>query len=82
MEPPWDRRMKDCSKGPGHMTNMASIPIYGKNFKKLLLWNQKDDGLESWYAALGTQVLPHFVLNDDPKVDLDLFYGKVKFGPL
>ena len=25
--------------------------------KNILLWNQKADDLESWYAALGTQVL-------------------------
>ena len=39
------------------MTNMAAMPIhvYGKN---LLLWNQKADDLESWYAALDTRVLP------------------------
>ena len=44
-----------------HMTKMASLPIYDKNLKKKknhLLWNQKVDDLESWYAALGTRVLP------------------------
>ena len=29
--PPWDEGMKICSNGPGHMTNMAAMPIYGKN---------------------------------------------------
>ena len=29
-----DRGMKGCSNGPGHMTNMAAMPICGKNFKK------------------------------------------------
>ena len=39
--------MKVCSNGPGHMTNMAVIPIYGKNLKKnLLLWNQTADVLK------------------------------------
>ena len=38
-----------------HMTKMAAMPIYGKN---LLLWNQKADDLETWYAALGAQILP------------------------
>ena len=28
--PPWDRGMKICSNGPGHMTKMATMPIYGK----------------------------------------------------
>ena len=36
VEPPWDRGMKICSNGPGRMTNMAAMPINGKNF---LLWN-------------------------------------------
>ena len=30
----WDRGMKVCSNGPGHMTKMAAMPIYGKNLKK------------------------------------------------
>ena len=24
----------DCSNGPGHITNMAAMPIYGKTLKK------------------------------------------------
>ena len=28
--PPWDWGMKVFSNGPGHMTNMAAMPIYGK----------------------------------------------------
>ena len=32
--PPWDGRTKVCSNGSGHMTNLAAMPIYGKNFKK------------------------------------------------
>ena len=43
--------------GLGHLTNMAAMPIYGKTLKNLL-WNQKADDLESWYAVLGTRVLP------------------------
>ena len=45
--------------GPGHLTKMAAMPIYGKNLKNHLLWNQKVDDLESWYAALDTRVLPN-----------------------
>ena len=47
VEPPWDGVTKVCSNGPGHMTKMAAMPIYGKNFKNLLLWNQKADDLET-----------------------------------
>ena len=34
MEPPWDVGMKICSKILGHMTKMASRPMYGKNLQK------------------------------------------------
>ena len=57
MEPPCDRGTKVCSNGPGHMTNMAAMPIFN-NLKKSLLWNQKADDLEGLYAALSTPVLP------------------------
>ena len=31
MEPPLDGGTKAFSNGPGHMTKMAAMPIYGKN---------------------------------------------------
>ena len=34
MEPSWDRGTKIYSNGQGHMTKMATMPIYGKNLKK------------------------------------------------
>ena len=57
MEFPWDGGTKVCSNGPGHMTKMATMPIYGKNLLSSSL-EQKADDLETWYAALGAQVLP------------------------
>ena len=81
VEPPWEGGTKIWSNGLGHMTKMATMPIYGKNLKNHLLWNQKADDLESWYAALGTQVLP-CLFKWWPWNDLDLFYGKFEFGPL
>ena len=37
MKPPWEEGTKVCINGPGHMTKMAAIPIYGKKtFKNLL----------------------------------------------
>ena len=33
VEPPWNGGTKVCSNGPGHMTKMATMPIYGKNLK-------------------------------------------------
>ena len=33
VEPQWEAGTKVCSNGPGHMTKMAAMPIYGKNMK-------------------------------------------------
>ena len=41
MGPPWDRGTKVYSNGPGHMTKMAAIPIYGKNLKIFFSGNKK-----------------------------------------
>ena len=53
--PPWAEGIKICTNPQGHMTNMATMPIYGKN---LLPQNQLTNDLETWYVASGTQVLP------------------------
>ena len=34
MMPPWDGGTEVCSNGQGHMTNMATLAIYGKKLKK------------------------------------------------
>ena len=31
VEPPWEGGTKVCINGPGHMTKMAAMPLYGKN---------------------------------------------------
>ena len=80
MEPPWDGGTKVCSNGPGHMTKMAAMPIYSKNLKNLLLWNQKAYDLETWYAALGAQVLPS-CSNDDPWLTLTYFTARSNLVP-
>ena len=49
---------KVCSNGPGHMTKMAAMPMYGKSLKNLLFRNQTADDLETRYAASGARVLP------------------------
>ena len=58
VEPPWDGGTKVCSNGPGHMTKMAAMSIYGKTLTNLLLRNQKTYDLVTWYVALGARVLP------------------------
>ena len=62
------------------MTKMAAMSIYGKNLKKyLLLWNQKDVDLETWYASLDARVLPS-LLKWWLLVD-DLFYARSNLVP-
>ena len=51
-----------------------------KTFKILLLWNQKADDLESWYAASGTWVLPS-LFNDDSWLTLTYFMARSNFVP-
>ena len=34
VEPPWKGGTKVYINGPGHMTKMAAMPIFGKNLKK------------------------------------------------
>ena len=54
METPLDGGTKVPSNVPGHNTKMAAMPIYGKKtFENLLLQNQKDDDLGTWYVASG-----------------------------
>ena len=46
--------MKMYANGLSHMTKLAAMPIYDKNFKNLLLQNQLTDGLGTWYEVLST----------------------------
>ena len=41
VEPPWDGGTKVCSNDTGHMTKMATMPIYGKNVKKIFFSGTK-----------------------------------------
>ena len=77
MESPWDGGTKVCSNGPGHMTKMAAMSIYSKNLKKSS--SLKPKGRRPW--NLGARVLLS-LFKWWPWIDLDLFYGKVKFGIL
>ena len=56
-------------------------PYMVKTLRNLLLRNQKAYDLETWYAALGARVLSS-LFKWWAWVDLELFYGKVKFGLL
>ena len=54
VEPPWEGGTKVCLNGPGHMTKMAAMSIYGKNLKNLLLQNRRADFHETWYVPSET----------------------------
>ena len=69
---PWEGGTKVCINGPGHMTKMAAMPIYGKNPSKIFSGTGWADFHEIWYVALG--LLPIIVFtNDDPGVTLTYF---------
>ena len=78
MEPPRDGGTKVCSNGPGHMTKMATMPIYGKKFKKIIFSGTKR--LMAFKLGMQRRVLEYYQVCSNN--DLYLFYGKVKFAPL
>ena len=58
MEHPWEGEKKVCINGHGHMTKMAAMAINRKkNFKNLLLQNQKANDFETCCEALVTGAL-------------------------
>ena len=59
----------------------SPCPYMIKTFKNHLLQNQRTDGLGTWFVTLGIQVLLK-LFKMWPWVDLDLFYGKVKYGKM
>ena len=62
------------------MTKMATKPIYVKNPSKI---SGTDGPISTKLGMLHPGVQPIIVCsNDDQRSDLDLFYGKVKFGNL
>ena len=61
------------------MTNMATMPIYGKNLKKCT----SPEAIDRWPWNLVCGIVyasTTKVTNYDPGFDLDLFYITVKFG--
>ena len=81
VELPWDGVTKVCSNGLCHMTQMVTMPICDKNLKKTSSLELK--GWWSWnlVCSIRCSSTTKFV-QWWSWVDLDLFFGKVKFGPL
>ena len=76
MESPWDGGTKVCSNGPGHMTKMAAMLIYDKNFKKIFFSGTKR--LMTLKLGMQHRVLEYYQVYHC----LAYFTSKVKFGPL
>ena len=70
--------MKVRLNGPGYMTKMAAMPIYGKTLQKSSL---EPVGQLPWnlVCSIGDSGILYFV-HWWPWVDLDQFYANVKFG--
>ena len=75
MEPPWDGGTNVCSIGPGHMTKMAAMPIYGKSIKKISSGTKRPMTLK---LGLQHRVLEYYQVfsNDDPGVTLTYFTAR------
>ena len=68
MEPQWDGGTKIYVNGPGHMTNMAVMPIYNKNMKVCMqywaleyyqIYSNDDPGLTLTYFTERSNLVPY-----------------------
>ena len=73
--------MKVCSNGPGHMAKMATMPIYGKNFKKILFSGTKR--LMTLKLGMRHRVLEYYQVcsNDDPGLTVTYFMARSNLVP-
>ena len=78
VDPPCDRGMKVCSNGLCHMTNMAAMPIYGKNLKKSSSLEPKGQWRRKFECSIGYfQVYS----NDEPELTLTYFTARSNLIP-
>ena len=65
---------------PGHMTKMATMPIYGKNPSKIFF--SRTGGSISKKLGMKHRWLKYYnvYINHDPVMTLTFFYGKVNIG--
>ena len=76
MEHLWEGGKKVYINGQGHMTKMAAMAINRKkNFKNLLLQNQKANDFETWCEASVTGALQSYI-NHDPGMTLTYFTAR------
>ena len=67
--------MKVYINGPGHMTKMAAMPVYGKNHKKIfLLWNWWTYFNQTWYMYVALGTVAHHSVYKSYNLGLTLTY--------
>ena len=75
--------MKVCSNGPGHITNMAIMPIYGKNLKEIFFSGTKQP--MTLKVGMQHRVLKYMYYqvysNDDPGLTLIYFIARSNLVP-
>ena len=72
--------MKVCSNGPGHMTKMAAMPIYGKKLKIFFSGTKRPMALN---LGMHHRVLENYQVcsNDDPGLTLTYFTARSNLVP-
>ena len=80
---PWQGGMKICSNGPGHMTSMAAMPVYGKNLKKIFFSGTKQP--MTLKVGMQHRILEYNMYqvcsNDDPGLTLTYFMARSNLVP-
>ena len=73
VEPQWNLGTKICSNGPGHMTKLATMPIYSKKHEKFFF--SKTKRLMTLKACMQHQVLKCYQVysNGDSGLTLTCF---------
>ena len=71
--------MKVCSNGPGHMTKMAAMPIYGKNHLKIFSRTRRPMtlGLGMKHQGCGAYQV---CSNDDPGLTLTSYVSPINIS--
>ena len=76
----WDRGMKVCSNGLGHMINMAAMPIYDNNLKKIFSGTKQPMTLK---VGMRHRVFKYYQVcsNDDLGLTLTYFTARSNLDP-
>ena len=80
METPKDAGTKVCSNGLGHMTKMATSPMYGKTPLKIFFRTRRPMtlGLGMWHWGCGAYQV---CSNDDPRLTLTYLTSRSNLHP-